>query len=147
MHRELVLLWWVGDGSKVLVRNAEHQFQFQSPTRHKPNEFSKSKSTAQWYGSGTNGRDKIAMIVEHETKPLWVVARLSRDVVHKSILDRGFLRPTQIPNYDMQNMFFNLTKFWNKSSISFANVKLVTLHRVLHLNQSNLNGHRHHICF
>merc|ERR1719234_1722067 len=42
--------------------------------------------------------------------PLWVVARLSRDVIHKAIL----------------------AKFWHKGAIGLANVILVALHWVFH---------------
>ena len=61
------------------------------------------------FGKGSKKRSKIGPIEGgdklkgsdnmkvHESKPLWVVARLSRDVVHKAVLNKGAMAPTQIP--------------------------------------------------
>ena len=79
------------------------------------------------------------MKVDHESKPLWVVARLSRDVVHKAILNKGVIAPTQIHPHAMSqisiNFFSNLAKFWDKGAIGLANVILVALYWVFHLNK------------
>ena len=79
------------------------------------------------------------MKVDYESKPLWVVARLSRDVVHKAILNKGVIALTQInsaPALIPNRFVSNLAKFWDQCSIGLAHVILVALHRVFHLTKS-----------
>ena len=79
------------------------------------------------------------MKVDHESKPLWVVARLSRDVVHKAILNKGVIVLTQInsaPALNPNRFVSNLAKFWDQCTIGLTHVILVALHRVFHLTKS-----------
>ena len=87
----------------------------------------------------------MAMKVDNDSKPLRVVTRLSRDVVHQAILDKGVIYTDTNSTWLQHQIIYmqfsksqiiflsNLAKFWHQFAVGLADVILVALHRVFHL--------------